>query len=75
MLIPKPISEIEVDDLPDPQKSFLTWTQPITTFVPDTDVTDARVYCYARSSSFEKVIEAIRNELTKRLLNLLPKIE
>jgi len=70
-----PISELERKKSSDPKKTFLAWTMPITSILPDSKDPDAKVYCYARASSTENVIEAVRTELTKKLINLLPKIE
>ncbi|RKY18091.1 MAG: hypothetical protein DRP63_02625 [Planctomycetota bacterium] len=76
MLVTEPISKLEQKREPScaPEKAFMCWTQPITDFIPDSSSSEARIFCYARADAYERVVEAIRVELTKRLLNLLPGI-
>ena len=71
-LISMSISELEQKQKTDPEKSFMSWTQPLSDFIPDTEYPDHQVNCYARADTFERVVEVIRVELTKRLLTLLP---
>lgn len=73
-LVIEPISSVERNRTSDPNKSFLSWTQPMRDFIPDTENPDHNVACYARGDTYEKVLEAIRTELTKRLLILLPSL-
>ena len=75
MFATQPISVLEQNMPPDPQKYFLSWAQPMTDFIPDSSIRDGKVFCYARANAYESLIEAVRTELTKKLLNLLPKIE
>ena len=75
MYATQPISVLEQEHPADLQKSYLSWSQPLADFIPDTKNIDAKVYCYARATAYETVVEAIRTEFTKRLLNLLPKME
>ena len=71
-LVTEPLSVIEPKIHHDPRKSFASWIQSTADFVPDAKLPHLNVYCYAEVSVYGDVIEAIRTELTKRLLNLLP---
>ena len=71
-LVTEPLSVIEQKIPSDTQKSFASWTQSTADFFPDAKQPHVNVYCYADASTYRDVIEAIRTELTKRLLNLLP---
>lgn len=72
LLFSEPISSIEQKQDFDSQTTVMSWTQPITDFIKEPSNPNAKVFCYAHSSSYKNVYEAIRIELTKRLLNLLP---
>lgn len=75
MLITWPISDIEEKASADPEKGFLSWTQPFSDFAPHSKKPDAKVFCYARTGTFRNVLDGLRAEVTKRLLNLLPPIK
>lgn len=61
-----PISMLEKRETPDLKKGFLSWQRQVTH--PDTGETT--VYFYARPDAYQNVVEVIRAELTKRLVDL-----
>jgi len=70
------ISRLETDAMTENvNAAYITWSLPITKFVPNAGNPDARIFCYARGTAFKIVIESVRGEFTKKLLNLLPKIQ
>jgi hypothetical protein len=71
-IVTQPVSILEQRMPLDKEKTFMSWTQPLRDFIPTTDIPNHPVNCYARADIYEKVIESIRTELTKRLLKLLP---
>ena len=75
MIVPMSISKLERKELEDPNKFYIHFTKLATDFIPNHKDKEAKVYCYAKISSINGVLEAIRVELTTRLINLLPKIE
>lgn len=59
----------------DPKKSILTWSAPLSDVFPGAEeYQDQRVYCYAAANSHQRILDAIRAELTNRLIGLLPGI-
>lgn len=72
----RPIAQVEAqaNTRPPNSRSYLHWTQPLSDVNPNADTPDARVHCYARSDAYEGVIDAVRAELTKRLVRLLPSV-
>jgi hypothetical protein len=72
----RPLGQLEAqanEALPDP-KSYLHWTQPLSDVNLDADTPEARVHCYARATSYQTLLDAVRAELTKRLVRLLPSV-
>ncbi len=74
--IPGSVSIIE-SNIPtiDPQKGILTKDARLKDLLPDTNTPDIPMFIYLRADSYINVLESIRTELTKRLLDLLPKIK
>jgi len=75
MFLSEPISSLEQKATYDTTSTFISWVQPITDIIDKPSNPDAKVYCYARADSFKKVLEAVRTELTKLLLNMLPGVK
>lgn len=75
MFIEESVSQIESKLPVDPQKGILTVEMRQKDFIPKSETPDVSVFVYARADSYIDVLESIRVELTKRLLDLLPKIE
>jgi len=75
MLVPESVSQIESKRPVDPQKGIMTITMRQKDIVPKSKTPDAPVFGYARADSYMNVLESIRVELTKRLLDLLPRME
>ena len=69
------VSEMETKRNIDPNKEVLTMEMQHKDIMPGSKTPDATVLIYARADTFEIILESIRVELTKRLLDLLPKIE
>lgn len=76
-LVPEPVSKLETLGSGHPQKGILLITMQQKDFIPESKAPhpDTPVYGYAKADSYMNVLESIRVELTKRLLDLLPKIE
>ena len=74
-LVPESVSQIESKRPANPQKEIMTTTTRQKYIVPESKTPDAPVFEYARANSYMNVLESIRVELTRRLLDLLPRIE
>lgn len=76
MVVSHPISQLESGSKSpyDPQKAVITFRAPLKDFLPNTKTPDTSVIVYAPEDSFSIVLERIRSELTKQLLDLLPPI-
>lgn len=74
MFVSRPIAEIVEEETRDPSKSFFSWTQPMSSFLPDAKDPDAPVWCCAKGNAYASVVESVRTELTTRLLGLLPEM-
>jgi hypothetical protein len=75
MMVPESVSQIEANRLVDPQKGIMTLTMQQKDIILDSKTPSVPVFGYARADSFLNVLELIRVELTKRLLDLLPSRE
>jgi len=68
----QPVSEIESVPLIDIKKQILIKTMQIKDLVPETKTPDVPLYLYARGDTYRKILESIRAELTRRLIDLYP---
>jgi len=75
MLVPESVSQIESKRHVDPQKEIMIITMREKNIDPQSKTPDAPILVYARADSYMNVLESIRVELTKRLLDLLASIE
>lgn len=75
IFVPDSISEIESKIHIDSQKGIMTITMKQKDFIPNSDQPDLPVFVYFRPNSYLNVLESIRVELIKRLLDLLPQVE
>jgi len=62
----QPVSMLEKYKNPDLKKGFLTWKE----YVDHPDTGKTTVYFYARGDAYQNVVEAIRAELTRKLVDL-----
>lgn len=72
MVIGEPVSEIEEKALDSPKKGLWTFSMSWKYFVKKTDKPDAKVFIYAHGKTYIRLIESIRSELTKLLIDELP---
>jgi hypothetical protein len=70
----QPVSMLEVKTPSDPSKSLLSIAMKVKNFTPNSKYPDEPVYVYASSHIYQNILEAIREELTRRLIELLPKL-
>lgn len=74
VLIPFPISRIESQQPEDPRKQLMTMEFPSEQILPDSVSPETPIFLYFTSYSFIRLLESIRTELTRRLLDLLPEM-
>jgi len=72
---PEPVSMIESKLPKDPQKNIVTKEVSLKDFIPETKTPNKPMFLYVRAGAFISILESIRTELTKRLLDLLPEIK
>ena len=72
MCIQFPLAQLESHPDCDPRKTLMCMTLRLKDFAPDTQHPDAPVYAYLPGDTNKRVLVAIKAELTKRLLRLLP---
>lgn len=72
---PEPVSMIESKLPKDPQKNIVTKEVSLKDFIPETKTPNKPMFLYVRADAFISILESIRTELTKRLLDLLPEIK
>lgn len=77
MLMKEPISEIEAKAPADPKKGIGTVTTKLKYVNPKAKrpSPDSTVYLYFSPFAFRDILQAVRNELTKHLIDLLPTVQ
>ena len=75
MLISQPLSQLEAVGPVDPSKAIVKMSVPARSLLPTVspEIANSEVFIYIRADSYSRVLEAIRVELTTRLVDLLPK--
>jgi hypothetical protein len=71
-LMSEPLSQLEAKAPPNPDKSIGSLETTLGALNRDSTQPDQRVYCYFSPFTFENIIQAVRGELTKHLIDLLP---
>lgn len=73
MIVPFSLAQIESAQIAQPPRNAIGHVVArAKDMVPDSTIPDAPVHIYTRANAHHQVVIAIRNELTKRLLALLP---
>ena len=67
----EPIADLERRARNTQRSGVLSVTQRFGQFDPSSKTPDEKVYCYLRADGFEVLVDAVRGELTKRLLRLV----
>ncbi len=68
MLYPKPVAEVERDAKNSTPDKLISIRMPASALVPNTNIPDAPLICYARGDAFADLLERIRAHLTSGLL-------
>jgi hypothetical protein len=71
-LMSEPLSHLEAKSPPDPGKSIGSLETNLGALNPNATRPEQRVYCYFSPFTFENIIQAVRTELTKLIIDLLP---
>lgn len=72
MLMTEPLSELEAKTPPNPGKSIGTNQTTLGSINPNAARPEVRVYLYFSPFTFENIMQAVRTEITKHLIDLLP---
>jgi hypothetical protein len=72
MLMSEPLSELEAKAPPNPSKSIGTNQITLGDINPNAARPEMRVYLYFSPFTFENIMQAVRTEITKHLIDLLP---
>ena len=72
MLMSEPLSHLEAKAPPNPNKSIGSLETKLGVVNPNSKRPEQRVYLYFSPFTFENIIQAVRTELTKHLVDLLP---
>lgn len=72
MLMSEPISQIEANAPADPNKGFGTLVTTLGKVNPKAKKPSSTVYLYFSGHTFRNVLHAVRTELTRQLIDLLP---
>lgn len=73
LLINESISEIETKNI-GPSTGVMIFQKPHKYFKKDSKTPDTLINVYFHPNAYPQILEAVRNELTRRLLDLLPQI-
>jgi hypothetical protein len=71
-LMSEPLSHLEAKSPPNPDKSIGSLETTLGALNLNSTQANQRVYCYFSPFTFESIIQAVRTELTKHLIDLLP---
>lgn len=72
MLMSEPLSHLEAKAPPNPVKSIGSLETNLGAVNPNARQPERRVYLYFSPFTFENIIQAVRTEITKHLIDLLP---